>query len=57
VAYYWIPGFGGKTFFTGVRTIDEIIDENPEVTVDIGRKIFEDREGSAEASGVNEKDT
>lgn len=57
VVYYWMPGFGGKTFFTGpVRTIDEIIDENPEVTEDIGRKIVEDREGSAEESGSNEKE-
>ena len=57
VVYYWMPGFGGKTFFTGpVRTIDDIIGENPEVVVDIERKIIEDREGYAENLGSNEKD-
>jgi amino acid transporter len=29
VVYYYIPGFGGRTFFTGpVRTIDDILDES-----------------------------
>jgi hypothetical protein len=57
VVYYWMPGFGGKTFFTGpVRTIDDIIGENPEVTAHIERKIVEDREGSAEDSGSNERE-
>ena len=33
VVYYWVPGFGGRTFFTGpVRTIDEVLDESAEVT-------------------------
>jgi amino acid transporter len=57
VVYYWTPGFGGKTFFTGpVRTIDDVVDGNPDVQADIERKIFEDREGSVEASGSNEKE-
>jgi len=43
VVYYYMPGFGGKTFFTGpVRTIDEIIGENPEVNEALERKIAED---------------
>lgn len=29
VAYYWVLGFGGRTFFTGpVRTIDEFLEES-----------------------------
>ena len=57
VVYYWMPGFGGKTFFTGpVRTIDDIIDGNPEVTAHFEKNIVEDREGSAEGSGSNEKE-
>jgi amino acid transporter len=44
VVYYYVPGFGGKTFFTGpVRTIDDIIDENEEVREDIERKIADER--------------
>ncbi|KAH8685832.1 amino acid permease-domain-containing protein [Tricladium varicosporioides] len=32
VVYYFVPGFGGKTFFTGpVRTIDEVL-ENPVIS-------------------------
>lgn len=51
VSYYYVPGFGGKTFFTGpIRTIDEAVDGNPEVDAAVERKIVEDREGS------NEKD-
>ena len=57
VVYYWIPGFGGKTFFTGpVRTIDDVIDENADVAADIERKILEDKNGLAEDSRANEKD-
>jgi len=51
IVYYFIPGFGGKTFFTGpVRTIDEIVDENPMVRQEIEREIVEERktEGSTE---------
>ena len=52
IVYYWLPKIGGKTFFTGpVRTIDDIVDENPEVSADIERKIKEDR---ATGSGSNE---
>lgn len=44
VAYYFVPGFGGKTFFTGpVRTIDEIMGENPEVGEALEQKIKEER--------------
>ena len=54
VVYYWIPGFGGKTFFTGpVRTIDDVVAENPEVTKDMERKITEDRESSRSAENEN----
>jgi amino acid transporter len=61
VVYYYVPGFGGKTFFTGpVRTIDEIIDENEEVRKDIERKIAEERategSGSESVSGSVEKE-
>jgi len=46
VVYYFVPGFGGKTFFTGpVRTIDEIIGENPEVSEALEKKIKEEKEG------------
>ncbi|PQE09740.1 putative UGA4 GABA permease-also involved in delta-aminolevulinate transport protein [Rutstroemia sp. NJR-2017a BBW] len=32
VVYYWMPGFGGKTFFKGpVRTIDEVLNEREDV--------------------------
>jgi hypothetical protein len=52
VAYYYVPGFGGKTFFTGpVRTIDEVLDENSEVRRQVERKIAEDREREIEAEG------
>lgn len=44
VVYYYIPGFGGKTFFTGpVRTIDDILDENPEAMRAVEHKIAEER--------------
>ena len=56
VVYYWMPGFGGKTFFTGpVRTIDDIIGENPEATAEIEGKMAEDRDGMSDKSGSNEK--
>jgi amino acid transporter len=46
VAYYFVPGFGGKTFFTGpVRTIDEVVGENPEVSEALEQKIIEERSG------------
>lgn len=45
VVYYYVPGFGGKTFFTGpVRTIDELVDENPVVAAQLEHKIMEDKE-------------
>jgi len=56
VVYYYLPGVGGKTFFTGpVRTIDEILGENPEVSRQVERKIAKDREMKVETeeSGSN----
>lgn len=51
VAYYYAPGFGGKTFFTGpVRTIDEIVGENPAVSEGLERAIRKERDGDASAS-------
>jgi hypothetical protein len=51
VVYYYVPGFGGKTFFTGpVRTIDDIIDESDEVREDIERKIAEERAADGSVS-------
>lgn len=51
VVYYYIPGFGGKTFFTGpVRTIDDIVDENPEAAAEIERKIVQDKDAEVSAS-------
>jgi len=52
IVYYYVPGFGGKTFFTGpVRTIDEIVDNNPALEADIERKIREEREAEGSGSG------
>lgn len=43
VVYYFVPGFGGKTFFTGpVRTIDEVLDEDPAVSEAVGRAVAQD---------------
>jgi len=54
IVYYWFPKYGGRTFFTGpVRTIDEIIDENPEVRADIERKLKEEKTQGGEGSGSN----
>lgn len=54
VVYYYVPRYGGKTFFTGpVRTIDEVMGESPEVREAAAREIAEDR---AEMDGLNEKD-
>lgn len=44
VVYYYLPGIGGKTFFTGpIRTIDDIIGSNPELEADLERKVLEER--------------
>jgi hypothetical protein len=44
VVNYYLPGIGGKTFFTGpIRTIDEIIGSKPELEADLERKVLEDR--------------
>ncbi|ESZ90187.1 hypothetical protein SBOR_9440 [Sclerotinia borealis F-4128] len=45
VVYYWVPGFGGRTFFKGpVRTIDEVLGENGRGVV-AERGVGEDRNG------------
>jgi amino acid transporter len=45
LVYFYLPKYGGKTFFTGpIRTIDEILGGNPELAEDIERKVVEDRE-------------
>lgn len=55
VGYYWVPGFGGKTFFKGpVRTIDEMLEESPEAREAVEAKIVQEREGGGSAS--TEKD-
>jgi hypothetical protein len=54
VAYYYVPGFGGKTFFTGpVRTIDEVVDANPQIQAAIESRIVEEREESNEKDAID----
>ena len=54
VVYFWFPKYGGKTFFTGpVRTIDEILEENPEARTAVEQQIAKERE--VEASRSSEK--
>lgn len=56
VVYYYIPGFGGKTFFKGpVRTIDEIVEGNGVVSAAVENKIREERDANGEGSGSMEK--
>lgn len=44
VVYYWFPKYGGATFFKGpVRTIDEVLEENPDVSEAVERQIEEER--------------
>ncbi len=51
VVYYYLPGIGGKTFFTGpIRTVDEIIGTNPGQETDLERTVQED-----EALGESKK--
>lgn len=46
VVYYWFPWGGGRTFFKGpVRTIDEVLAENPDVAGRVEKEIEEDRKG------------
>ncbi len=53
--YYYIPGLGGKTFFTGpVRTIDDIIGTNPELEMDLEREVLEDKAKDEGEKGVFE---
>ena len=56
VVYYYIPGFGGKTFFKGpVRTIDELVDDNPEIAAQLESKIAHKRPASGSGSGSNDE--
>lgn len=44
LGYYYFPKYGGKTFFTGpVRTIDEILAENPEAEAVVEKAVAEDK--------------
>ncbi|TAQ90991.1 hypothetical protein B7494_g723 [Chlorociboria aeruginascens] len=55
VGYYYTPKYGGKTFFTGpVRTIDEILDENPQIQAAIENKIQEERDAADGAGSTDE---
>jgi amino acid transporter len=56
VVYYYIPGFGGKTFFTGpVRTIDDIVDDNPQVAAQLESEVAHERGASGSGSGSNDE--
>ncbi|KAM3089472.1 hypothetical protein ACMFMG_001064 [Clarireedia jacksonii] len=51
VVYYWMPGFGGKTFFKGpVRTIDEILDERDDVREGVMNRIQDERQVGPQGS-------
>ncbi|KAG9247762.1 amino acid/polyamine transporter I [Calycina marina] len=44
VGYWWLPRYGGRTFFTGpVRTIDELVDSGVEVGEVIEKGLVEGR--------------
>jgi amino acid transporter len=44
VAYYFVPGFGGKTFFTGpVRTIDDMLNGNEELDAAVEKELAADK--------------
>jgi len=58
VVYYYVPRFGGKTFFTGpVRTIDDLVDENGAVNEALERTIEEDRAAENVSPDSMEKET
>ncbi|RDW79859.1 hypothetical protein BP6252_04497 [Coleophoma cylindrospora] len=45
IVYYWMPVIGGKTFFKGpIRTIDEVLVENPDINASVEKKVIADRE-------------
>jgi len=45
LVYYYLPFIGGKTFFTGpVRTVDDIIGENPELDAHSEKHELADKE-------------
>ncbi|KAG4033941.1 hypothetical protein MFRU_004g04360 [Monilinia fructicola] len=51
MAYYWLPGYGGKTFFKGpVRTIDEVLQERVDVRERMIGEIESRRMAGAEKS-------
>ncbi|EHK97872.1 putative Uncharacterized amino-acid permease C11D3.08c [Glarea lozoyensis 74030] len=53
VCYYYAPGFGGKTFFTGpVRTIDDILDENQDIDMAVEKEIAAEK-NRADHEGIN----
>lgn len=56
VVYYYIPGFGGKTFFKGpVRTIDDLVNDNPEIVAQLESNIAHERPASGSGSGSNDE--
>ena len=49
VVYYWVPGFGGRSFFTGpVRIIDDVLKESAEVAEVAETESIEDVGGEKE---------
>ncbi len=52
VVYYWFPKYGGRTFFKGpVRTIDEVLEENPDVSETVERQLKEEKASQAGTEG------
>ncbi len=52
VVYYWFPKYGGRTFFKGpVRTIDEVLEENPDVSETVERQLKEEKGSQAGTEG------
>lgn len=52
VGYYYVPGFGGKTFFTGpVRTIDEILGSSAEVERVVEKEVVAEKRGELDGRG------
>lgn len=44
LVYYYFPKYGGKTFFKGpVRTVDDIMAENPEVQARLEQDLVEEK--------------
>jgi hypothetical protein len=52
VVYYYLPGIGGKTLFTGpIRKVDEIMGTNPEQAANPERNALEGKAQSSQRSG------